>query len=59
MTFRPEIVPLGDSVLLVQLGEEIDITVNQRVHALAALINMSVPDGMMETVPAYATLAVH
>lgn len=58
-TFKPELHPLGDSVLLVQLGEEIDLTVNQRVHTLAVLLNMSLLDGIIETVPAYATLAVH
>lgn len=50
---------MGDSALLVQLGDEIDITINQRVHALAALINLSAPKGVIETVPAYATLLVH
>ena len=59
MTFKPTIVPLGDSVLLVQLGEELDITVNRRVHTLAALINISPLDGMIETVPAYTTLSIH
>jgi inhibitor of KinA len=59
MTFRPNIVPLGDSALLVQLGDEIDITINQRVHALSALINISPLDGVIETVPAYATLLIH
>jgi inhibitor of KinA len=59
MTFRPNIVPLGDSALLVQLGNEIDITINQRVHALAALINISPLDGVIETVPAYTTLLIH
>jgi KipI family sensor histidine kinase inhibitor len=59
MTFKPKIVPLGDSALLVQLGDEIDITTNQRVHTLAALINKSHFEGVIETVPAYATLLVH
>jgi inhibitor of KinA len=59
MTFKPKIVPLGDSALLVQLGDEIDITINQRVHALAALINISHLSGVIETVPAYSTLLVH
>lgn len=59
MTFQPKIVPLGDSALLVQLGDEIDLTINQRVHTLAALINISSLDGVIETVPAYATLLVH
>ena len=59
MTFKPKIVPLGDSALLIQLGDEIDITINQRVHTLAALMNISHLKGMIETVPAYATLLVH
>jgi KipI family sensor histidine kinase inhibitor len=59
MTFQPKIVPAGDSALLVQFGNEIDLTVNQRVHALAALLNISPLVGVIETVPAYGTLLVH
>lgn len=56
---KPKIVPLGDSALLVQLGDEIDLTVNQRVHALAALLDKSPIEGFMEAVPAYGTLLIH
>ena len=56
---KPRIVPLGDSTVLVQLGAEIDLTVNQRVHTLANLIGNSAINGIIETVPAYATLLVH
>src|SRR6266545_2619276 len=59
MTFKPKIVPLGDSALLVQLGDEIDISINQRVHALAALIDASSLNGILCTVPAYSTLLIH
>ena len=59
MHFKPHIVPLGDSSLLIRLGEEIDLAVNQRVHALASLIEGSSMQGIIETVPAYATLLVH
>ncbi|HLO32606.1 MAG TPA: 5-oxoprolinase subunit PxpB [Anaerolineales bacterium] len=59
MTFKPKIVPLGDSAVLVQLGDEIDLTINQHVHALAALISISSLAGIVETVPAYATLLIH
>jgi KipI family sensor histidine kinase inhibitor len=59
MPFKPRIVPLGDSSLLIQLGEEIDLAVNQRVHALASLIEGAAMPGIIETVPAYATLLVH
>ena len=59
MTFKPKIVPLGDSALLVRLGDEIDLRINQRVHALNALISASRFEGVIETVPAYTTLLVH
>ena len=59
MKFKPAIVPLGDSALLVQLGDEIDLTVNLRVHYLAALLAASPLNGFIETVPAYSTLLVH
>lgn len=59
MPLKPKIVPLGDSSLLVQLGDEIDLAVNQRVHTLASLIEASSINGIIETVPAFATLLVH
>lgn len=58
MRSKPRIVPLGDSSLLVQFGEEIDPDVNQRVHALANLVDASSIPGVIETVPAYGTLLV-
>jgi len=58
MQTKPRIVPLGDSSLLVQFVEEIDPAVNQRVHALASLLDVSPFEGIIETVPAYATLLV-
>ena len=56
---KPRIVPLGDSTLLVQFGDEIDLKINQRVHALANLIANSFINGVIESVPAYVTLLVH
>lgn len=49
--------PLGDSALLVELGNEIDPIINQRVHVLNALLQNT--NGIIETVPAYCTLLVH
>ncbi|MBE0671584.1 MAG: 5-oxoprolinase subunit PxpB [Anaerolineales bacterium] len=49
--------PLGDSALLIQLGDEIDSVINQRVHALNALLQHT--NGVLETIPAYCTLLVH
>lgn len=49
--------PLGDSAILIQLGDAIDPILNQRVHALNALLQ-SIP-AVTETVPAYCTILVH
>lgn len=49
--------PLGDSAILVQLGDEIHPMLNQRVHALDALLQ-TIP-AITETVPAYCTILVH
>lgn len=59
MRSRPRILPLGDATVLVQFGDEIEPAVNGRVHALAALLEASPPEGLIETVPAYGTLLVH
>jgi KipI family sensor histidine kinase inhibitor len=59
MTFKPKIVLLGDAALLIQLGDEIDISINQRVHALAAILDASPMEGLIEMVPAYGTLLLH
>lgn len=49
--------PLGDSSILIQLGDEIDPILNQRVHALDSLLQ-NIP-GIIETVPAYCTILIH
>lgn len=51
--------PLGDSALLIQLGDKIDPAINQRVHALNLLLQMNSVAGIIETVPAYCTLLIH
>ena len=38
-TMKPKISPLGDSALLIQFGDEIDLEINRRVHALDALLS--------------------
>ncbi|MEB2334180.1 MAG: 5-oxoprolinase subunit PxpB [Anaerolineaceae bacterium] len=55
---KPSIVPLGDSAALIQLGETIHPSVNQRVRALAKRIEASAVNGLIETVPAYTTVLV-
>lgn len=56
---KPRLVPLGNSAVLVQLGEEIDPALNCRVHALDARLRGFAIQGVTETVPAYASLLVH
>lgn len=56
---KPKIVPFGDSSALIQLGSEIDLKINRKVHALAERLAHSPINGIIETVPAYATLLVH
>ncbi len=55
----PTLLPLGDSSVLVRLGDEIDLAINRRVHALDARLRQHLLQGILETVPAYATLLVH
>jgi KipI family sensor histidine kinase inhibitor len=52
---------LGDSSILVHFGDDIDLALNLRVHALDARLqsSQSRPDGILEFVPAYATLLIH
>jgi KipI family sensor histidine kinase inhibitor len=51
--------PLGDSSVLIHFGNEIDLTTNLRIHALDARLRRVHPNGVIETVPAYATLLIH
>jgi len=55
---KASLVPFGDSALLVKFGDEIDLSTNQRVQALDALLSANPHQGFIESVPAYATLLV-
>jgi KipI family sensor histidine kinase inhibitor len=55
----PVIERLGEAVLLLRLGDRIDIGVNRRVHALAARLQAQRPPWLCEIVPAYASLSLH
>ena len=56
---RPKILPVGDSALLIRFGDEINLEINQRVHALDALLRAETVTGIIETVPAYSTMLIH
>jgi inhibitor of KinA len=56
---KPKLLPLGDSALLIHFSDQIDLEINQSVHALDALLRAHAVMGIMEMVPAYATLVIH
>lgn len=51
--------PLGDSALIIRLGDHIDPVVNRRVHALAGAVQAAHFTGVIEVCPAYTDLAVY
>ncbi|MEP7044495.1 MAG: 5-oxoprolinase subunit PxpB [Dokdonella sp.] len=51
--------PLGESVLLLRFGERIDAQLNARVQAAAEMLRRVEMPGLLDLVPAYATLALH
>jgi inhibitor of KinA len=53
------LVPLSDTALLIQLGEAIDADVLARIATFSAALEKAALPGIVELVPAYASLAVH
>jgi len=51
--------PLGEKALVLRFGDRIDEAVNARVHAAAAALIAAAMPGVIDVVPAYATVAVH
>jgi inhibitor of KinA len=47
---------MGDRSLLVELGDHIGLDVNTRVRELAAALELNPPEGLVDVVPAYASL---
>ncbi len=58
-TSFPRIVPAGDSAILIELGSEIDPTVNDQVYSLASDIENTNINGVTELVPTYRSLLVN
>ncbi|MFK2825537.1 5-oxoprolinase subunit PxpB [Bacillus sp. B190/17] len=56
---QANIKPLGDSALIVQLGEGISPAIHQKVQALSSLLNMNPFDGFVESVPAFNNITIH
>ena len=50
---------LGESTLLLRFGAGLDDAVNARVHAASAMLRAAHLPGIVDVVPAYATLGLH
>ncbi len=59
MTVEARVVPLGDSALLVEFENRIDVSINQRCIALAEVLEACRIAGVRDIVPAYRTVAVY
>jgi inhibitor of KinA len=53
------ITALGDRALLVEIDTQIDVAANERALALAGALRARPLDGVLDIVPAYASIAVH
>lgn len=58
-TFPPRVLPLGDRALLVEFGTAIDERVNQRALGFASRVSSRGVEGVLDVVPAYASVAIH
>src|SRR5262249_52026097 len=54
----PRIQPLGDSTAVIAFGDEIDQTVNRRVHSFASVLDTDRLNGVIEWLPTYSALTV-
>jgi inhibitor of KinA len=59
MSDWPQFRAVGEAALLVELGDRIDDAINRRILALDALVAKVRPAGVVELVPAYASLLLH
>lgn len=50
---------LGDSAVLITLGDRVDLALNRRVHRVAAAVRARAIPAVTDVVPAYAALSVH
>jgi len=55
----PRLLPAGDSALIVEFGDGIDVRVNARVRQLQRVLDALRHPGIVETVPTYRSLMVH
>src|SRR5687767_5915218 len=58
MSENPRIVPMGEGAVTVDFGNEISVPLNERVIALAHKLEKDPFPGLIEAVPAYASVSV-
>lgn len=56
--YKPEILPSGDSSILVRFGEQISESINRKVITFQNNLEMKNIHGVIETIPAYASLLI-
>jgi len=54
----PKYMPFGESALIVELGDTINLEVNRRVHALCEIVKRAEIQGIDELIPTYRSLLV-
>jgi KipI family sensor histidine kinase inhibitor len=55
----PRLLPAGDSAVVVEFGDGIDVRINARVRLLQRALGAGAHAGIVETVPTYRSLMVH
>ena len=55
----PKLIPIGESALLVEFADGIDLSINNRVYALDSRMGESVIKGVTHWVPGYASIVIH
>lgn len=56
---KPHIVPLGDSAITIEFGNEINPETNARVVAFAQMVRAQGWSGILDVVPTYRSVTVH
>lgn len=57
--YHIQIRPLGDSALVVQLGDGIDVAIHEKVAALLAILEAKPFTGYIEATPSYTNLTIY
>ena len=55
----PRFFPMGDQALIVEFGDRVDPALSSQIAAVALRLRETRPIGVLDIVPAYATLALH